>query len=83
MAVSEPDRHDLYQGLVETFGQKRAETFMNLVTTVPWSEVATKADLERFATKADLERMGRKIVMWTASANLVVAGLAFAAGRLI
>ena len=55
MAVSEPDRHDLYQGLAESLGKKRAETFMNLVTTVPWTEVATKSDLERFATKAYLE----------------------------
>ena len=60
MAVSEPDRHDLYQGMVEALGKKRAETFMNLVTTVPWTEVATKSDLERFATKSDLERFATK-----------------------
>jgi len=85
MAVNEADKHDLFQALVEKLGQKRAETFMNLVTTVPWSEVATKADLERFATKADLraetERMARKIIQWVSGAILVVAGLAFAAGR--
>ena len=92
MAVSEPDRHDLYQGLLEALGRRRAETFMNLVTTVPWTEVATKADLDRFATKADLERfatkeelerMARKLVAWMASMTLGVAGLAFVAARLI
>ena len=58
--VSEPDRHDLYRGLEEQLGKRRAETFMNMVSSVPWSEVATKADLERFATKADLERFATK-----------------------
>jgi len=58
--VSEPDRHDLYRGLEEQLGKRRAETFMNMVSSVPWSEVATKADLERFATKADLENFATK-----------------------
>ena len=58
--VSEPDRHDLYRGLEEQLGKRRAETFMNMVSSVPWSEVATKADLERFATKADLEHFATK-----------------------
>ena len=83
MKVSEPDRHDLYQGLEEQLGKRRAETFMNLVTSVPWSEVATKSDLEQFATKGDLERMGRRVVMWTSSMVLATAGLAFAAGKFI
>lgn len=82
MVLSEAEKHDLYQGLVEKLGQRRAETFMNLVTTVPWSEVATKSDLERFATKADVERMGRKISMWTAGLNIALVALAFAAARL-
>ena len=90
--VSEPDRHDLYRGLEEQLGKRRAETFMNMVSSVPWSEVATKADLERFATKADLEsfatkadleRMGRKIIMWVFPTVLGTAALAFAAGRLV
>lgn len=81
MAVSEPDRHDLYQGMIEQLGQRRAETFMNIVSTVPWSEVATKSDLERFATKADVERMGRRIAMWVGGMNLALVGLAFATGR--
>jgi hypothetical protein len=56
MAVSESDRHDLYRGLEEQLGRRRAEIFMNLVTSVPWTEVATKRDLAelRAATKQDL-----------------------------
>jgi hypothetical protein len=45
MAVSEPDRLDLYRGLEETLGKRRAEIFMRMMTSIPWTEVATKSDL--------------------------------------
>ena len=76
MAVNQADKHDLFQALVEKLGQRRAETFMNLVTTVPWSEVATKAGV-----RAETERMARKIIHWVSGTNLVLVGLAFAAGK--
>lgn len=91
MAVSEPDRHELYQALEQKIGKRPTEIFMNLVTTVPWAQVATKTDLGAFrdalraemATKDQVERMGRKITMWTSSMVVAMTGVAFAAGRLV
>ena len=45
MAVSEPEKQALFLALEDAIGKKPTETFMNLVTGVPWSEVATKSDL--------------------------------------
>jgi hypothetical protein len=59
MAVSEPDRHDLDRGL-EALGKRRAETFMNLVTSVPWTEVATKRDVAELRAELSEIRASRK-----------------------
>lgn len=88
MAISEPERHDLYQGMVEALGQKRAETFMNLVTTVPWSEVATKADVAnlRAEVKSDVAGLQSALRGQLRAFVTIVAvldGVLFAAIKLI
>ena len=46
MSVNEPERQDLYQGLLELMGAKRAETMMKLLPPTGWGDVATRKDLE-------------------------------------
>ena len=45
MAIGEGRRHRLHQALQDALGAENAETLMTLMTTVPWTEVATKKDL--------------------------------------
>lgn len=80
MAVTEPDRHDLYQGLEETLGSRRAETFMNLVTTVPWTEVATKSDVAEL--RAEMHRALRVQLLAFITVVAAFNGLTIAATRL-
>jgi len=53
--MSEQGRHRLLQRLREILGDEEAATLMENLPPLPWSELATKADLEGLATKADLE----------------------------
>lgn len=57
MAVNEPERQDLYRGLQELMGDRRAETMMKLLPPTGWGDVATRRDLEahQVATRRDLE----------------------------
>jgi hypothetical protein len=50
MAISEADRADLYAGLVETLGSRRAETLMSAIPLYDLDQVATKADLQVLAS---------------------------------
>ena len=52
MAISEGQRHELHEGLVETIGRERADTLMSMLPPVGWADVATRADIA--ATKADV-----------------------------
>jgi hypothetical protein len=58
--MGEQDRHRLLQRLREILGDEEAATLMENLPPLPWSDLATKADLERFATKADLEPFATK-----------------------
>src|SRR6056297_2888524 len=58
--MSEQDRHRLLQRLREILGDEEAATLMENLPPLPWSELATKADLEGLATKADLEQLPTK-----------------------
>ena len=40
--VDEPARHDLYRGLEELLGSKRADTLMSMLPGVGWADVATR-----------------------------------------
>jgi hypothetical protein len=58
MAVTESERYELYQVLVEKLGAEGAQTLMEHLPPAGWSEVATKHDLDhhRALTHADLDQ---------------------------
>ena len=52
MSVTEAERHHLYEVLKSHLGAASADTLMNLIPPIGWSDLATKADIA--ATKAEL-----------------------------
>jgi hypothetical protein len=46
MALSERDRHALYEAARAELGETAADTLMELLPPVGWADVATKADVE-------------------------------------
>ena len=63
MAITEDQRHQLYEGLVEVLGRERASTLMEHLPPVGWADVATKRDLDHLSlvTRRDLELEAGKI----------------------
>ena len=57
MAVSESDRHELHDKLIETIGERAAESLMAYLPPVGWGDVATKQDLAGLATRVDLAEL--------------------------
>jgi len=59
MAIDERSRHRLFKRLEEILGEKEAGTLMAHLPPVGWSDVATKADLERLeiVNRAEHERL--------------------------
>jgi hypothetical protein len=57
MAITEDQRHDLYEGLIEVLGREKATTLMEHLPPVGWAEVATQRDLDHQSTvsRRDLE----------------------------
>ena len=51
MAITEDERHELYLGLEEVIGRKRATTLMEHLPPVGWADVATKRDLDHLGTQ--------------------------------
>jgi len=58
MAVTEPERYELYQVLVEKLGAEGAQTLMEHLPPTGWSDVATKHDFDhqRALFRADLDQ---------------------------
>lgn len=46
MAITEMERQDLVQGLIDTFGEERTETLMKCILPEGWDQLATKQDVE-------------------------------------
>ena len=92
MAVSEPERQDLYRGLLELMGDKRAETMMKLLPPTGWGDVATRRDLEAHqvatelaltAMKSDINaQIWRTALVVNLPTLLAAVGLTFAAAKL-
>ncbi len=63
MAVSESDRHELYQQLERKIGKGPTETMMALLPPVGWADVATRHDLEQLEARieAKMEAMESRI----------------------
>ena len=57
MAITEDQRHDLYEGLIQLLGREKATTLMEHLPPVGWADVATKRDLDHQSTvsRRDLE----------------------------
>ena len=51
MAVTEVERHNLVQGLIDTLGEERTETLMKCVLPQGWEQLATKQDVELAETR--------------------------------
>ncbi len=93
MALQESSRNRLYNRLQEVLGQDEASDLMALLPPVGWADVATKQDLlqleERFDARMDAKlgrlesKMLRAILIANSTSLLTVAGLAFAAARLV
>jgi hypothetical protein len=58
MAVTEAQRHQLYESIKTHLGEPEAETFMNLMPP-DWSDVATKSDV--VALKSDMAGLRAEI----------------------
>jgi hypothetical protein len=84
MVVSDRDRRDLFSALQQHLGQGPADTMMELLPPIGWSEVATKADLEVLAKelRAEMRAQFARMVYANIGLTLSAGGLAFAAARL-
>jgi hypothetical protein len=60
MAITEQDRHRLYERLEQVLGPEEAATLMEHLPLIGWADVATKRDIEQLgtATKRDIEQLG-------------------------
>lgn len=54
MAISEKDRHDLFNRVEAVLGPQSAEAMMELLPPVGWADVATKHDLGAIEERFDL-----------------------------
>jgi hypothetical protein len=54
MSISEGQRHELHEGLVEAIGRERADSLMSMLPPVGWAEVATKQDLTGLEQRMNL-----------------------------
>jgi hypothetical protein len=94
MALEDRSRNRLYNRLQEVLGQDEASDLMALLPPVGWADVVTKQDvvllkqdIARMASKEDLARLEsrllRMVIVSQSASILTVAGLAFAAARLV
>lgn len=89
MALEEQARNRLYNRLQEVLGSDEASELMALLPPVGWADVATKQDLKQMEDRIDAKlsrletKMFRSILIANSTSLLTMAGLAFAAARLI
>jgi hypothetical protein len=95
MAITEENRHRLYQRLEEVLGAEQAATLIEHFPPVGWADVATKRDVEVLASvlRGNIDQLGDRLrAEWRReqlnlmfamlTANATLAGIAFAAARL-
>ena len=75
MAITEEQRHQLYQRLQEVLGVEQASTLMEHLPPVGWADVATKRDLDAqsAATSRELEAVRAEIAGLASSLRSEVA----------
>lgn len=80
MALTEENRHRLYQRLEQVLGREEATTLMEHLPPVGWADVATKRDVDhlgaelRAELRADIERGLRVQLMTVLAFNLSMVG---------
>lgn len=79
MSITNAQRHDLHQGLIEALGAERAEILMDHLPPVGWADVATKRDLEildKSIQNLGLELRGTmyRLLLWHTIALVGVLG---------
>lgn len=60
MTVTEPKRRRLHESLVSELGEAEADTIMELLPTVEWTEIATKHDLEVLRVELKSEMIAQR-----------------------
>ena len=82
MAVTESERHQLFESAKAVFGESSAEIFMNMHPNVEWENLATKDDLARLdlSTKAELAALevrlqNRFVTVLLASQGVLLAAM--------
>jgi hypothetical protein len=93
MAIDERSRHELFNALEQALGKEHASVLMEHLPPLGWADVATKRDLEhleaRIEAKIDasarelMSRMISMMILLNSVSVLTVAGLAFAAARIV
>lgn len=93
MAIDEASRHRLHRKLEALLGSEEAATLMEHLPPVGWADVATKRDLDHLRAEliatlhAELNAQQRHFVSIVVGANaalsVTIAGLAFAAAKLV
>lgn len=84
MAVTEFQRHQIFQWFEEAMGQERAAIIMELLPPVGWGDIATRGDLEVVRAEirsANADLLHRFYFALVASQATLV-GLVLAAARL-
>ena len=65
MAVGDAARNRLYNTIRENFGPEDADTMMELLPPVGWSDVARQRDIDRLEARLDrLESKVDRVVGW-------------------
>jgi len=84
VAITEQNRHQLYQRLEEVLGREQAATLMEHLPPVGWADVATKRDLELLELRFEvmLHRELRAQTFRLMAMFLTLAGLFVASVRL-
>jgi hypothetical protein len=54
VTITEGQRHELHEGLVQAIGRERAETLMSMLPPLGWADVATKDDIAATKEYVDL-----------------------------
>jgi hypothetical protein len=85
MAVTESERHQLFESAKAVFGESSAEIFMNLHPNVEWENLATKDDLARLdlSTKAELAGLEARLQNRFVTVLLASQGVLLAAMTLV
>lgn len=93
MALQESSRNRLYNRLQEVLGRDEASDLMALLPPVGWADVATKQDLAQMEARIDARfealrsglraEMFRSILIANSVSLMTMAGIAFAAARLV